>query len=342
MSAAPHPIPFERQKPHVYRLWNHRVESDFDLGELDEDDTAVWAHSIIRVLRAKGPAWPHPNEGVIENQEEDGNIWHESWEVLGGYISHFPGMCSFRIFPSAMRIEYAPERDLDSTTLAHLTLDHAIPRLFSLQPGCIVLHASAIAMDDGVVAVLGASGRGKSTLAAWLGAHGHRVLTDDCLLLQQNELSGEWQATPSYHSVRLWPDSMNALGIDKSATREFIGFCSKRRTTANANLSFTQGGTRLTECFTLDNPTESDLPVVRPLDVNRAFLALAQSVFRLAVVDPQVNRREFEALTELAATVRFWSLSYQREYKWLPAVEKAIVQTLQTDSQEIEGRKLPQ
>lgn len=346
MSAVPHLTSFARRTPYAYRLWNHRVESDFDLGALDPDNGPASESNlevvpaVIRLLRATGSAWPRPEKGVLEHRLEDGDIWQESWEALGGYVSRFPGLCSFRIFPGILRIECAAEPHIDAATLAHFALDHAIPRLLSLRPGCVVLHAGAIQMNGGVVAVLGESGQGKSTLAAWLSAQGHPVLTDDCLLLEWNRRSREWNAVPSYRSVRLWPDSLQAIGIADHATHDFAGYCSKRRTGAEANLNFAAASARVTDCFVLTDPAESGPPVVRPLGVNEAFLSLAESVFRLAVMDPEMNRREFEALTELAATVRFWSLSYQREYSALPAVEQAITKTIQAEPHEPAKRKL--
>src|SRR2546425_5228639 len=45
--------------------------------------------------------------------------------------------------------------------------------------GYVVLHASAVALDGGATCFLGASGWGKSTLAALLHTRGHAVIADD-------------------------------------------------------------------------------------------------------------------------------------------------------------------
>lgn len=75
--------------------------------------------------------------------------------------------------------------------------------------GLLCLHASAIAVGDSAVALVGPSGSGKSSTAAAFAKLGYPVLTDDKLVLLPRE--GSFQAQPSYPSVRLWPDSVEAL-----------------------------------------------------------------------------------------------------------------------------------
>jgi energy-coupling factor transporter ATP-binding protein EcfA2 len=50
--------------------------------------------------------------------------------------------------------------------------------------GLHVIHASAVAFDDGAIALAGASGAGKSTLAAELARAGHPMLAEDVLALR--------------------------------------------------------------------------------------------------------------------------------------------------------------
>jgi hypothetical protein len=55
----------------------------------------------------------------------------------------------------------------------------------SLIRGFEALHASAVSVDDGVVAVVAAPGGGKSTLAAELVSRGHSLFADDVLALDR-------------------------------------------------------------------------------------------------------------------------------------------------------------
>jgi hypothetical protein len=60
----------------------------------------------------------------------------------------------------------------------------ALPLAAALQ-GLELFHASAVVLEEGVVALVGASGNGKSSVAAHLIAAGASFLTDDVLALEQ-------------------------------------------------------------------------------------------------------------------------------------------------------------
>ena len=76
--------------------------------------------------------------------------------------------------------------------------------------GVLVLHASAVALNGQALAIVGARGAGKSTLAAELCRHGCQALSDDIAALT-------WSADqrvlvqPGYPRLRLWPESADAL-----------------------------------------------------------------------------------------------------------------------------------
>ena len=85
------------------------------------------------------------------------------------------------------------------------------------QRGCLVLHASAVAVDGGGVAFLGASGWGKSPLAAALHRRGHPLIADDLVALSPIESAGGPVVFPGFPRVKLWPDVLRALGEDPEA-----------------------------------------------------------------------------------------------------------------------------
>jgi hypothetical protein len=75
--------------------------------------------------------------------------------------------------------------------------------------GCVCLHASAIAMDDQVIVLLGAAGAGKSTTAAAFAQQGMPVLTDDIVAL--DDRSDRFWVQPGDPRIRLWPESVQVL-----------------------------------------------------------------------------------------------------------------------------------
>src|SRR5207302_11137414 len=71
------------------------------------------------------------------------------------------------------------------------------------------LHASAVAIDGRIVAILGMSGAGKSTSAAAFARAGYPVVADDMVVLAERE--GRFMAEPAYPNQRLWPSAVEAL-----------------------------------------------------------------------------------------------------------------------------------
>jgi hypothetical protein len=76
--------------------------------------------------------------------------------------------------------------------------------------GAFVLHASAVTIDGGVIAFLGPKQAGKSTLAMALLRRGARLVTDDTLAVRFAPDGPV--AAPGVQRVRLWPDSVRAIG----------------------------------------------------------------------------------------------------------------------------------
>jgi hypothetical protein len=99
--------------------------------------------------------------------------------------------------------------------------DPSLVRLFILgsvmgvichQRGMLALHASAIARGDEAVAFVGQQGQGKSTLAAHCLAHPSVRLVADDILVISFDADGQPWAHPGMPAVKLWRDSLQALG----------------------------------------------------------------------------------------------------------------------------------
>jgi hypothetical protein len=95
------------------------------------------------------------------------------------------------------------------------------------QRGQLVLHGSMVKVDDGCVIFSGPSGVGKSTLAAALRQRGYPCLSDDVCAISLGE-NGVPYAVGSYPQVKLWPDSLEHLGIDVAGLRRVRPSLAKR------------------------------------------------------------------------------------------------------------------
>jgi hypothetical protein len=79
------------------------------------------------------------------------------------------------------------------------------------QRGLLPLHANAVATQDGCIAFAGASGAGKTTLAAYLATRGYPVLADDVCVLSVGA-DGLALAHPGCPQFKLWADAARMLG----------------------------------------------------------------------------------------------------------------------------------
>jgi hypothetical protein len=79
------------------------------------------------------------------------------------------------------------------------------------QRGLLPLHANAIEIDGRAFAFMGASGEGKSTLAAWFHDRGFRVIADDVCVVRFDD-EGRAYAVPGLPRLRLWQDALEASG----------------------------------------------------------------------------------------------------------------------------------
>lgn len=79
--------------------------------------------------------------------------------------------------------------------------------------GYLVLHGSAALINGGAVILSGQSGAGKSTLASALVQKGYPFITDDLVVIKQND-KGQYCILPGPAKLRLWKDAMQYFNHD--------------------------------------------------------------------------------------------------------------------------------
>jgi hypothetical protein len=113
--------------------------------------------------------------------------------------------CEIRVIP-------APGADDD---LLRLYIVGTIMAALLYQRGLLVLHASAVDVEGGVIAFLGASGWGKSSIAAALYARGHGMVADDVAAV---DLDGATKTVvPALPQLKLSPEVVCSLGYDSES-----------------------------------------------------------------------------------------------------------------------------
>lgn len=120
---------------------------------------------------------------------------------------HIPEVAKFLV-EGGRAITVQPEPQAELSTVRLFLLGSALGALLH-QRNNLVLHSNAVCVEGGCILVMGASGQGKSTLAAALHLAGHQVLTDDISVVTPDLL-----VQPGYPQIKLWEDSADRLKIN--------------------------------------------------------------------------------------------------------------------------------
>jgi hypothetical protein len=151
-----------------------------------------------------------------------------------------------------------------------------------IQRGLLLLHASAVAIGDGAVAFAGPRGVGKSTLLAAFVAAGHTAIADDLSLIEAGaDLPVRLWAAPGY--LRLWPDSVRALGFDDRPASRELSWSTKLQLSLDMNAA--DGASPLSAIFLL-TAGQSDITAIEPVETAAAITGLAQQLFRPYYIHP--------------------------------------------------------
>ena len=249
---------------------------------------------------------------------EDGSCWVAFHRSAEGYLLRFPDIADFGVSPDGLSAWARPVPGASPDNVRHIFDNQVLPLALS-QQGRIVLHGSAVKIGDAAVGFLGASGRGKSTLAASFAAAGHAFLSDDLAVIAPQDET--YVLFPSHPVIRLWDDSEGAvLGHDRRADEGAVP--RKQLLAAAAGFRYHDRPLPLRALFLLD---DGAAPEIRPITRQQAMIELTRVSFLLDVEDRALLKRQFEACAALASAVPVLHLVYPRDYHGLGRLREAVL-----------------
>jgi hypothetical protein len=314
------------------------LASDLALPDLLPDDKAP-EEAAIHIRLASDQNFPPPGAWFLSMKMPTEDPWlscakiksMETGEESNSYLLRFHELADFLVSAHGRDVLCRTEPGIPLETLHHLILDQVLPLVFNLQ-GREVLHATAVCTPWGVCAFTGETGVGKSTLAASFLSAGYPILSDDCLVMQ--EAQGQILAMPAYPGVRLWDDSIDALGSHLEETIPVSHYTTKRRWLGEGSEDFTAQPHPLARVYCLhrqkDNEGKADLesPTIDPLSPRDGFLELLSGTFRLDITDRAMLVRQFRFLEQVASQVPIRRLGIPNNFASLPAMREAILRDL--------------
>ncbi len=161
--------------------------------------------------------WPRPAELIADERNPDDEvIFQIERSPEAGYRIGGPAYGASVLSADGRRLRAMPG-EVGMVAWQRLLIAQALPFAAVLQ-GLEVLHASAVAVDRGVVALTGPSGSGKTSVALELCRRGAGFMADDVLALERagGELIGH-PGTPVAGVDRAEAERLEASGVSGEA-----------------------------------------------------------------------------------------------------------------------------
>ncbi len=209
-----------------------------------------------------------------------------------------------------------PVVDVAAGLVEHVLLGPVIADIL-LSRGFVPLHASANCVSDQVVAFVGRSGQGKSTLAAALHRLGHDAHADDLLAVPG---AGEPRVSLGISRIKLNPDSARSTGDDPSGLPVVYAGTEKR---SKAILSDRRRPARPLRA--IYRVLDGDALSIRRLEPRVALLELVRNCFRVEVEQHAVGLGELmRRAAHVATRVPMFDLVRPRDLTQLERVARAV------------------
>jgi hypothetical protein len=211
------------------------VEPEVPLSFLAGATAGPTGRRLELAVRAEDTArrdWPESTELACDERRHDGS---EGFRIEthpdAGYLISEPGYGSYLLSPNGRRLRCFPEGH-PGDAWQRLLIAQVLP-FAALLHGLEVLHASAVVHHRGVVAFVGPSRAGKTSLALELCRRGADFVADDVLALERTD-EGVLLGHPGAPLAGLDHDEARRLERSEDAARQLEGSGDVRRSTGSA------------------------------------------------------------------------------------------------------------
>jgi hypothetical protein len=301
-----------------YRVYGVGIVSDSPLGLPAYDHDAVCEVECLRApaaffLSAVEPAaFTDPDSWYRHALTPDGCAY-SAWDGVGEFLVTADGRRIFCRQAADCADESFQVYLLGQALAVALVQQHFEP-----------LHATVVVADGRAIAFLGQPAFGKSTLAASFLEGGHRLLTDDLLVLRES--SHGLVAYPGPARIKMFPHAasqvLSSLSEGKpmnATTRKLILPLERHQVHPRP--------VPLAAVYLIAGPRESRTQdvTIEPLPPGTAFLALLASAFNRSLTGRRRVQRQFDFLTRVAGRIAVRRLTYPRSLDRLTEVRAAVL-----------------
>lgn len=279
---------------------NHPLPGLIPCSALPPTDTRIWLDTMPAAFTGSALHW----DTWYVSDEHDGHMpLLRVWRLAGGDC--------FRLLYSD-GVEFVVARDGSDVWVAwpdSSSLEDAATYLLGPVLGLVLrlrgvtcLHASAVAIGDRAVVLLGPASAGKSTSAAAFARMGYPVLTDDVAALAERD--GVFLVQPAYPQLRLWPDAVAVLFGSADALPRLTPTWDKRALDLTETAGrFQQQPLPLAAIYVLAARAAGPEPRIDGLHGREALMTLVANAYVSYLQDATMRSQEFDALGRVVARV---------------------------------------
>jgi hypothetical protein len=312
-----------RRAAGTYYLYGMRVRSQWPLpyGSRDRGGLAE-----IGLLRGSAARFARAVEEARETGRDERTWLHGIDLEDGQTYLRWTDRFEFLVSADGRRIAARPLNGESSETFHTYLLGPALSFAL-LKQGFDPLHATAVTIEGAGVGFLGDTGFGKSSLGAAFLQAGHRLLTDDLLVLSASR--DGFIAHPGPPRMKLFPEIARAVlartprgARMAAATSKLVIPLEERHTSASA--------VPLKALYVLAPPDRRSRSgvTIRRVSKRHACLALLRNAFNMAVDSPQRLTGQLAFAASVAAGVTIKRLAYPRDIAELGRARDAILADL--------------
>jgi hypothetical protein len=232
--------------------------------------------------------------------------------------------CAFAFDESASTISCIVRDQTDPGWLDVL-VRRILPRV-AMRHGAVAVHAAAAARNGRAMLLLGASGAGKSTTSAALGAAGWDVLSDDISIVWDH---ADPHVAPATTGICVWADSHAALDLPLRKSVAMPGYSGKRRYVPGFETN--TAPVSLEAIILLERSDGAEEPSLVPVPCIEALGSTTRQRIRFNPADTSGEELQetFAALSAIVENTRCYRLSYPSNYDALPAVVERLRELLE-------------
>ena len=314
----------DRGATHYYQLYGVRLRSAWRFpfetaGSSGPSDITLvpQASSFFDAVRARAGRADADN-WVVYQCLEDGAAYLRWRDTLEAVVSSDGRRVACR------RLGNAPPEVLHGYLLGAV-LSFALIRQ-DIEP----LHATVVAVDGVAIALMGDCGYGKSSLAAAFLRQGHRLVTDDLLVLDTTP--GGLIAHPGAPRIKLFPRMARRIFGSRVTGIRMNRYTPKLIVPLGATQYYSRpiplGGVYVLSPPRPRNRTVRATVQRRRLSQRQACMELVRNTFNMAVTDGPRLSRQLELAGDVAHRIPLKRLSYPRVPSMLAAARDAILADL--------------